>query len=403
MKRRVLVHCLLVGLAPVLVLAAEPAPEAQLTPAAKAPAEPPANVAEPEAPERELVFEVSEEPYPSYLAAVWARDPKWLEMRYVAIIRLAAPDLNTAVGAGQSGGVMRGTSLVVSNGTVFAPFGQSREDRFHLALWPQWDAGQPWLQAMVEDMPEERRPPKEVVSDLQHTSTPDVWRSGGPGTLVLHVRAPTAQRAKELVPEMLSILDWGLWRPNQQKCVEAKRPHEKELAELRAAAEERKTQLAQMEKELEALEAYQDLDKEALSALTTQQRLIDVDLAGVKAKIEACSRLLKDPDIHQGPHASARIDAVETLKVTAEIELVGLTARKTAIDEIVGKGQARHSVGRKVSALQMLQSREDKKITRVEQTIAQYEALRRANVPFPVEGKIVIRPIQWEVATDVKE
>ena len=406
MRRRVLAYCLLVGMAPVLVQAAEPAPNSQPGSEQKAPAEPPADVAQPEVPERELVFEVSEEPYPSYLSAVWARDPKWLEMRYVAIIRLAAPNLNTVVGGAQ-GGIIRGRLLVFSNGTVFDAFAQDRQDRFHLGLWPQWKAGERWLQPMVEHMPEERRPSKELLFELQHTSTPDVWNTGAE-TPVLHVRARTAERAKELAPQMLSILDWGLWRPNQEKCVEAKKPHEKELAELRAADEERKGEVAQLEKELEALEAYEDLNKEALSGLTTQQRLIDVDLAGVKAQIEACSRILKEyqalrPDIYRNARVLGRVDAVETLKVTAEIELVGLTARKAAIGEIVGKGQARYSLSRKVSSLQLTQRRQHSEITKVEQIITQYEELRKANMPFPLEGKVVIHPIRWEVATEEKK
>ena len=85
---------------------------------------------------------------------------------------------------------------------------------------------------------------------------------------------------------------------------------------------------------MEDLKGFEDITAEAFANFTTQQRLISVNVAGINARIEACNKILRRDAL-----SPARIEQVETVKTSAEIELVGLAAKKAALEEIVTKGR----------------------------------------------------------------
>ena len=88
---------------------------------------------------------------------------------------------------------------------------------------------------------------------------------------------------------------------------------------------------------------------------------------------------------------------VETLKITAEIELVGLSARKAALEVIATKGRRRIELGRnELYASRSLASKE-KIVAAAEAGVAHYETQRLRVVPYPVkDGTVTIRRIKWE-------
>jgi hypothetical protein len=170
--------------------------------------------------------------------------------------------------------------------------------------------------------------------------------------------------------------------------------HEIELAGLRKQAAELEAKVAQILKELEEYKDVEDLDAETLADLTTQQRLITVELAGVEARIEACEKILARLRDMTAP--GSRIEQVETVKVTAEIELVGLMARKDAIGAIVDRARAKRDLANKLADNQGVHWNVNRQIGDQEQFVAACEQLRKEAMPFEIKGKITIYPIQWE-------
>jgi hypothetical protein len=402
MKRTVLVHwvligCIvLVGLTGISARAGEPAAKPKGDAQAEPPAEAPAKLPEPVMPERKLEFEVSEEPYPVRVMAVSLADPQTRELRHVAVVRLNVPIVPRSIDAfvpRQSDYPPRRTSVNITSPDQVVLYLNTHSYR----------------ESVLKQMPEEERPATDVLSDLEraflHVNVEDSTVTEdatvlGPWTvqsrMSVSICAPTAERAEELVHGLFAMLDYGLCYPTQRQWLLKKPSAEQELADRRAKLAEEQAKVAQLEKEYEKLDEFKDLDKATLSGLVTQQRLITVDIAGAKAQIEACNGLLK-----RSPHEEAiyRVrEEIETLKITAEIELVGLTARKNAIDQIVQNGQRRAALGSEMSqAHNRMRRYSELEVSELERAVAIYEALRKAYEPFPVRGKITIHPIKWEV------
>jgi hypothetical protein len=374
--------------------AAEADSEAKPEPEAKPPAGAEAALPEPVIPERKLQFEESEEPWPLRIKGESLADPKTLDLKYVAIVRLAVPRVDTH-------DFFRGRMP------------RDQRDFFRVKrLSPQYAVprlgGQDTLLSFIREMPEERVPAKDVVSEFDqsfpHVRSERVIDRDEAGFeyehMLFEVRAPSIKRAEELTHGLFAILDHGLCYSNQQYCLRARQTPDRELAELRAEVNRRQEELTQLEKEREALDEFKDLDQTALGALKAQRRLVAVDMAGAQAQIDACHRILGElraGTMRLGMKLSTAVEQVETLKIEAEIDLVGLTARKEAIDQLVEKAQARLDLGKKVSGASRTIGFRQRSVSSIEETLLKYEAALKANEPFPVRGKITIHPIQWEV------
>ena len=101
---------------------------------------------------------------------------------------------------------------------------------------------------------------------------------------------------------------------------------------------------------------------------------------------------------------SSRIEQVATIKIAAGIELVGLTARKKAIDDIVQSGEKHVELSRKLFGATRAASRFRSSKADKEEDAEEWESIKRFFQPFPIrprptdDHEIVIRPIQWEAA-----
>lgn len=428
--KRMLLPCLLLGLTAVSAGAAEPAPKPdaaakpesppQVEPESASQAKPqsaskakPAPEAKADLPEpvilqRKLEFEVSEEPYAVRVSAASLVEPQVRDLRHVAVVRLSVPAVPESV---QAFAFTEGSSSARPR-----PY-DLRRTRVHVVS-PHRVAssvgGRSYRASLVKEMAKQRRLPEDVVSDLDRaflrvdvesqTLTHEPSVLGGPAghaRLTISVCATTSERARELVDGLFALLDHGICYPSQRQWMLKKQSAEQELAEPRAKLAEQQKQLAQLQEEYQKFDEFKDLDKTALSGLKTQQRLIAVDIAGAKAQIEACIRMLAD--LARQTANTSRLQQIEGLKIAAEIELVGLTARKNALDEIVEKGATRAGLGSKVSQAESRSGFSKKQISEAERTIAIYEAVRKAYEPFAVRGKITIHPIKWEVIEASKE
>jgi len=387
MKRAIITCLVFIALTAMHSFAEEPAVPPQPGSPGETATDATADVTQPLIPERELKFEVSEEEHPIRL---FLADPKLLDLRYVAVVRLELPE--------DSGSYRRELPnqldqlcLAASQGIFVGSYLRSRTKEWRV------------FPSLIDNMPKERQLPKDIASMFVDPAESGRFLASrdvaieGKAYLEIQVRVPTVERAKPLVLGLLSLYDYGLSYPIQQGFVRLKRDGQKPLVEDRTTLEREKKDISGCEEQLQGLKEFGDINQEALVNFTTQLRLISVDLAGINARIEACNKILASTSEKRLP--SSRIDQVETVKITAEIELVGAEARKAAIREIVENGRRRVNLLRSVDTLRAQVRNRESRISQTERRLGQYEAARKLYMPFPVQdGKVTIYPIKWEPA-----
>lgn len=384
MKRPILAHLVLVALTASQGIAAEPAAESKAEPKEKASARAAPDAPSPVIPERQLKFVVSEEGISRTLAAA---DPGLMEQRYIAIFRSESSPRRPR-----------------------SPL-SSRVDRKLQYLYQEYSSSplRPGLfQELTTNVAQERLPQKDilhVISSytaarspyLTHREVPNGDRYDRKYYHHFEILAPTPERAEELVRAFLSVYDYGLFCPIQQEYLRLKRDFEQRLPKYHAAGKEAKQELAKYEKQLDELKEYEDVGEEALVNFTTQLRLISVDLAGIQARTDACNKILGGAT---GKRLTpSRVEQIEMLKITAEIELVGLAAKKAAIEEIVDKGRRRVELLGEVKAARTKVARSESLVSGTERLITEYETARQEYMPLPIQdGKVTIHPLKWEPA-----
>jgi len=383
MKRAILSACLFLAVAAVSARAAEPKPEAkkveprpaaagQTPKEASAAKEPPAEAAEPVIPERKLVFEETDAKHPMKL---FAADAKLLEQRYVAVFRITAD--------------ARGPMPTALSGNLG-----------HVYQSPTFDAPVHWFGNLVKNTPKERLPSREVVSILAkdgrwhvtHRRLDDRDTPDGFLVVEFNVLGPTPEVVKELVAGVFQLYDYGLSYPIQKEYLRLAQEADEILPKLRAELKKANAELATQEGQLEPYQEYEDITAESLADLMTQRRLLLVDLAGVEARIEACTKILS----RRPPMTVDRMDRIEMIKISAEIELVGLRARKDYIDHVVEKGRERLALSVKARVTKSRVGNESRRVSKVESSLEGYRSQRKRFEPFAIEGdKITIHPIAW--------
>jgi hypothetical protein len=397
MKRAMFVACLATAVAAYHLVGAEPEKKAEPQPASPsetpqqaklseqspAPEQQPADVTEPVIPKRELVFEEKEEPFEM---ALFAADPEVLQQRFVAIVRLDAEQ------------TIQTNPLVRSKTMDRMPQRLSRSSRDYGGLF----------RFMAQNAPHDRLPSPDLVESLTDRSSlhvravPNEEGYGGSNmesTMSFVVLAPTRERAKELTRAAITLFDYGLSYPIQREFLIRKRPQLEYQATSRASLREIEAEAAGYEKQLEASSEYEDVTQEALNGLITQQRLISVDLAGVRARIAACTKILTGRDQLR----PSQVEQVEQIKITAEIELAGLEARKAAIDQIVGKAADRRELSEKLAAARARAEVAEKRIDSAQISINLFESERHRYEPLTIEGGVIpIHPIKWISAEERK-
>jgi len=122
-----------------------------------------------------------------------------------------------------------------------------------------------------------------------------------------------------------------------------------------------------------------------------------VDIAGAKARTEACDTLLDGDKIQ-----TERIrEHVEGIKVAAEIELVGLVAKVSAIAKIIEAGDAFAVVSAQIDQEEKKVTAAERNINHAERSIRQVDESIRRLQPFPItDSRVEIRPLKWEPNDD---
>lgn len=256
---------------------------------------------------------------------------------------------------------------------------------------------------LLDQMPASDQPPKEL-RDILDTPYLQITRGGQSSyggapeqfpvfPVEVRIYAPTPERAEGLSRELVSLYKVGLVVPEQQNLLREMKQLSANLQKDRAAIAEVEKKIADTNMKVGALSDYKDVDKAALPTYIAQRRLLDVDTAGTKARIDACDKILK--------HGASVTEQVEGVKIAAEIELAGLEAKRSAVDKIVESGNRRielaaELVQLKKSAANLSQRISDDDGGRTYKGVV-LESWEKCPV---VDGEVTISPVVWRNPND---
>lgn len=337
-------------------------------------------------PELEWKFEMSEAKEEVYLEPEQVGQPEVMELRYIAKVVLGNPD-------------MKWPAPCEGDASKLTPW------KAYSDLSPRRGAPTPQelREALVQGISVERLPSPAIQGLLAAGRPFFLWVDANPFTrgseipaVEFWVTSPTSDQAKERAQGIAKMFAEGFFYRHQQ---EAARQIGVRCSRVREIGEE----IAGLKKKLlelaESRKGSEDLDLEALRTLKMQQRLLGVDIAGTMAKLEACNKVLQPEAGKTVP--PARTDQVESLKVTAEIELVGLIARKRALAELVAAAETQATWLAEKEKLQLASRKLEANRKSLEQEIVSYWVAFQINQARLVEP-IRIAPIQWKPVTEAE-
>lgn len=207
----------------------------------------------------------------------------------------------------------------------------------------------------------------------------------------LKLLAPTPEKAESWVRDWFTVYDWGLCYSAEKECLDIKQKLQQMLAESRDKLKNSEALLQKAKDEADKYKEFDDIKPETLVTFTTQRRMLAVDLAGIKARIKACEEMLAKEAM-----STNRKDQVETTKVSAEIELRGLDAKKAEIDRIIEGAQNRQTILKNTQNLPDKISYQKSIIDLSQKAIREIEDYQLGYQPLPVQdAKVTIRKIKW--------
>jgi hypothetical protein len=216
-------------------------------------------------------------------------------------------------------------------------------------------------------------------------------QAGDPAFDKILLLSPTAEEAKQCVEAWLTVYDWGICYPGQKECLDIRKKLFQMIAEKSEILKKNETELSNAEKEADKYKEFEDITPEALVTLKTQRRMLTVDLAGIKARIDACREMLVKENI-----SAARKDQIETTRVNAEIELRGLNAKQAEIDGIIQGAQNRQKIVTTKQQFPLAINSLKSVINETQTAIKEIEEYQLGYQALPIEdGKIAIRRIKW--------
>jgi chromosome segregation ATPase len=208
------------------------------------------------------------------------------------------------------------------------------------------------------------------------------------------VAAASVEQAKELARALVTIYNVGYVRFERQELLKALEEAKEKLAKL--APELEKAQ-DQAKRDQEATNALPDIPEQTINDLKTRRWLLDVDLAGVRARVEAAQKL--SAELKGDAAKTARYEQTEVIKTTAQIDLADLLARQERVTVIladaVKRAEAAHRLRTSAGRVDGFKAEMDqvKDYARAMQDPFESPVLK----PLEVIGKITIQPITWPV------
>jgi hypothetical protein len=321
---------------------------------------------EPLVPERETRYESRDEPLTKRLPRA---DPQILQQQFVARIRLKFVSDETKSALPRHASVRPTFTDRTHEGFVGYDLLYRRAEVRSYGSPSLWTTRRPdqatavtsYFQKLAEKTPEDQLPPENVLKFLtKHGETEEgqdadllldlvyepaqldensrqqpSYDPNFPYDIEFQIFAASPEVAEERTEGFLTLLEHGFYAPLRQDLKNSQAEYLALIGEQQAQMDKAVDALKNTGQELETLEPYSEA---SLVDLDTQRRILAVDVAGTKARVTACEELLKKyTTVNAGNRA--RVEEIEGLKIAAEIELVGLTARMDAIRAFVEEGK----------------------------------------------------------------
>jgi len=259
--------------------------------------------------------------------------------------------------------------------------------------------------------PEDKRPTATVM-DLLHkqadaglllmtkgalrTAASDSSRGGlgsNPGlhpTMDVVVMAPNKEQAEQLARALLALFDEGLSRQLQVTALSLRAPFVKDLSAALPTVDKDEKLVQASSKRLGGMPL---IDKNALSDFRQRKNLLEIDLAGARARIEAADKLIKTTT----GQAGARFDQIMNRKIAAEIDLAGLVAQQQAVTHLMELGQQRATLEFELAKQKSTLAKDLAIVRKIRSFIADYDKLIEHDYrPLElIDNRITICPVQW--------
>jgi|GEM_PF-4171711 hypothetical protein len=237
------------------------------------------------------------------------------------------------------------------------------------------------FQALIDAMPPDRRPNKEVVdlftgpqiaTRLSEGESDNSQNVAGKRRMRLELLAASPEEAEQATAALLEMLDWGASRRIQLEIVQQRDAATARVTEAQQKVEEYTHQIAPQAADVAELGS---LSSEAAQAgLSTLHVQLLVERTGARARIEACERLAARDDLPQ-----ARRETLENERLKTEIDLASVEARLKAIQATWGMASAK---GRLSSA---------------KSTLRMFDFYLEQHAPPELDGgAVLIQPVQWQ-------
>jgi hypothetical protein len=352
-------------------------------------------------PERKFKVEQLEKPTELSLKEI---DPKLIDQKFLASLYLDLPFIDRNRGYDQN--------RVLPNDDPAAPLQFYAGYHVLLANWGAVsflngtqqahelarETAAASLARMVEQIPQERRPPKEDIDFLtSKEANAFVSASGASGQSSsgdrsyrrLSLPGETAEIAQRRVTSLLTIFDLGMSRPLQLRWLGLIRESCSEREQLQAEIDARADELATLEAEAEKIG---DFTAEMLGDLRLRQVQEEVDLAGIRARLAESNKQLK-----ARPLSEERQQELVTVRSGIEIELAGTEARQAKLGEVIGKVKSKTNLLAKAKTVDAGLKSLRSKLRNLEARIAELQREIDWFAPPPIhEGKMTVQPIQFK-------
>ncbi len=288
--------------------------------------------------------------------------------------------------------------LVQNQSTPAAP--RSRFSRLPLAHATSFRDATPLLKALAKHAPPKHLPSEETLTSLFTHGRVFISRCVAQDSRLMQsasvsilVFADNSQEAASLCRGVVQLYDYGLSYVVQQQLIPQLVPLHEAIGQAERKIEQAREKIKELKQVLDRSDLWRD---ESRAELRARAREIAVDMAAAKARIAECNRMLSRDDIKAHPVGRQ----VESLKVTAEIELVGLAAKHDVTARLIAKSDAEYEVRLEFDRLkQSLESTLLKGPQWRTRQLGHFGTIIRSYQPFPVsDSQIPIHPVQWIVS-----
>ena len=254
-----------------------------------------------------------------------------------------------------------------------------------------------FFRAIVESIPEDLRPKDEQLDFfLSENANSGYVRIKTVGSsqqdldvFTIELIAPDEETAKARVETMVSLLQRGIADPIQQYVTALQadlnsriRAGEARLEDIRQSRDEL-TQMLASAPECEVVE---------LNRLKTQRQLFEVEIVGVRARIQAVEQLRA-----QHEHDMDVGKKLDDIKMAAEIDLAGLAASIKALAEIIDRGDKKMQLESESQRLKNEYSSVGQNLENARRRLDELQPALETmgTLLMPKEGEVTIAPITW--------